>query len=352
MTFKLSVLDRSRTRHREEPGEALRNTVAFAQQIEALGYHRFWVSEHHSVPGVAGSAPTVLAAAVAAATSRIRVGTGGVMLPNHRPLVVAEQFGVLASLFPGRIDMGLGRSVGFTDGIRRALGVEKAAMDDFADRLAELKHWFTGEPTPHPGVHALPAEGLRPPLFVLANDAGADIAARAGAALVIGGLKGDGATAAATARYRAAFIPSPWWDNPYVVVAGNVAVAGTREAARRLLVPEAWALAHSRTHGAFPPLRPAEEIEETLVPVMNERERGFYEAGLRGHVHGTEDDVATALGSLVARTGADEVLVTTSSYDRAALLDSYRRLAGTAGAAVAPTAPAPPASPGPVPSWP
>ncbi|MEU3350638.1 MsnO8 family LLM class oxidoreductase [Streptomyces sp. NPDC037389] len=330
MTFKLSVLDRSRTRRHEEPGDALRNTVAFAQQVEALGYHRFWVSEHHGVPGVAGSAPTVLAAAVAAATSRIRVGTGGVMLPNHRPLVVAEQFGVLASLFPGRIDMGLGRSVGFTDGIRRALGVEKDAMDGFADRLAELAGWFTGEPAPHPGVHALPAEGLRPPLFVLANNAGADTAARAGAALVIGGLNGEEAMTAAINRYRAAFTPSPWWHEPYVMVAGNVAVAETREAARRLLVPEAWALAHSRTHGVFPPLRPAEEVEETLVPAMTERERGFYEAGLRGHVHGTEDDVATALDSLVARTGADEVLVTTSSYDRDALLDSYRRLATVA----------------------
>ncbi|MFF4155384.1 MsnO8 family LLM class oxidoreductase [Streptomyces sp. NPDC001678] len=327
MTYKLSVLDRSRTRQGEEPGQALRDTVRFAREVEALGYHRFWVSEHHSVPGVAGSAPAVLAAAVATATSRIRVGTGGVMLPNHRPLVVAEQFGVLASLFPGRIDMGLGRSVGFTDGIRRALGTAKDAMGDFAGQLAELTGWFTGEPTPHPGVHALPAEGLRPPLFVLANNAGADTAARAGAALVIGGLKGEGAMTAAVERYRAAFTPSAWWDEPYVVVAGNVAVAGTRDAARRLFVPEAWALAHSRTHGAFPPLRPAEEIEETLVPAMTDRERGFYEAGLRGHIHGTEDDVTAALDALVARTGADEVLVTTSSYDRDALLDSYRRLA-------------------------
>uniref|UniRef100_UPI00117F4AB0 MsnO8 family LLM class oxidoreductase n=1 Tax=Streptomyces antimycoticus TaxID=68175 RepID=UPI00117F4AB0 len=121
-TTPFSILDRSRTRQGRERSQALRDTVRFAQQAEALGYHRFWVSEHHSVPGVAGSAPTVLASAVAAATVRIRVSTGGVMLPNHRPLVVAEQFGVLESLFPGRIDMGLGRSVGFTDGIRRALG--------------------------------------------------------------------------------------------------------------------------------------------------------------------------------------------------------------------------------------
>ncbi|GHG71067.1 MsnO8 family LLM class oxidoreductase [Streptomyces griseocarneus] len=323
--LRLSVLDRSRTRWGRDPGEALRGTVRFAREAEALGYHRFWVSEHHSVPGVAGSAPAVLAAAVAAATSRIRVGTGGVMLPNHRPLVVAEQFGVLESLFPGRIDMGLGRSVGFTDGIRRALGTEKEAMAGFGEQLTELAEWFGGGPPRFPGVHAFPAEGLRVPLFVLANDAGAEVAARAGAALVIGGVTGGEATVAAIGRYRAAFTPSAWRDEPYVVVAGNVAVAGSREAARRLLVPEAWALAHSRTHGAFPPLRPAEEIEALE---MTDRERTLYEDALRGHVHGTEEDVAAALAALVRRTAADEVLVTTSSYDTAALLDSYRRLAG------------------------
>ncbi|MGW1071843.1 MsnO8 family LLM class oxidoreductase [Streptomyces sp. NPDC002537] len=325
---RFSVLDRSRTRQGREPAEALRESVRFARDVEALGYHRFWVSEHHSVPGVAGSAPTVLAAAVAAATSRIRVGTGGVMLPNHRTLVVAEQFGVLEALFPGRIDMGLGRSVGFTDGIRRALGTEKDAMADFGAELAELAAYFTGGRRAHPEVHARPAEGLRVPMFVLANEAGADIAAEAGAALVIGGITGEDRTLAAIDRYRAAFRPSELRERPYVVVAGNVAVAETEEEARRLLVPEAWALAHSRTRGVFPPLSPAEEIGSLA---MTDRERGFYEAGLRGHVHGTEDEVAAALDSLIGRSGADEVLVTTASYDRAALLGSYRRLARLAG---------------------
>lgn len=141
---RFSVLDRSRTREGHDAAEALRDTVRLAQELEGLGYHRIWVSEHHGVPGVAGSAPTVLAAAVAAATRTIRVGTGGVMLPNHQPLVVAEQFGVLESLFPGRIDMGLGRSVGFTDGVRRALGRDKDVADDFAGQLDELLGWFRG----------------------------------------------------------------------------------------------------------------------------------------------------------------------------------------------------------------
>ncbi|MFI0740477.1 MsnO8 family LLM class oxidoreductase [Streptomyces sp. NPDC021100] len=326
----LSVLDRSRTRRGRPPGEALRDTVRFAREAEALGYRRFWVSEHHSVPGVAGSAPTVLASAVAAATSRIRVGTGGVMLPNHRPMLVAEQFGVLESLFPGRIDLGVGRSVGFTDGIRRALGVGKEAVGEFEERLGELVGWFDGGVAAYPQVHARPAEGLRVPLFVLANDAGADIAARAGAALVIGGLRGEDRLVEAVERYRKAFRPSAGRAEPYVVLAGDIAVAATEEDARRLLVPEAWALAYSRTHGVFPPLEPAGEIEGRA---MSDRERGHFETALRGPVYGTEEQVARRLSTLVERTGADEVLVTTSGDDRVALLDSYRRLAAMAGPA-------------------
>lgn len=325
---RFSVLDRSRAREGEDTAEALRGTVRLARELEALGYHRFWVSEHHSVPGVAGSAPTVLAAAVAAATSTIRVGTGGVMLPNHRPLVVAEQFGVLESLFPGRIDMGLGRSVGFTDGIRRALGKDKHDVEDFAERIAELLGWFTGEQDLYPQVHALPAEGLRPEPFVLAMGEGADIAAAAGLPMVVGDLRGRDRMLRAVERYRDSFRPSPWAQRPHVVVSGTVAVAGSEEEARRLLMPEAWSMAHSRTRGVFPPLAPAARIE-TLT--MTAKEREFYESGLRGHVQGTEEQVADALESVIEETAADEVLLTTSTYDRDALLDSFTRLARVAG---------------------
>ncbi|MEU6116254.1 MsnO8 family LLM class oxidoreductase [Streptomyces sp. NPDC047117] len=327
---RFSVLDRSRTRVGRPEAEALQETVRFAQEAERLGYHRFFVSEHHSVPGVAGSAPTVLAAAVAAATDRIRVGTGGVMLPNHRPLIVAEQFGVLASLFPGRIDMGLGRSVGFTDGIRRALGTEKDAAEDFGAQLAELTGYFTGTQTAHPQVHARPAEGLTVPAFVLATGAGAEIAAEAGLALVIAEVRGRDALLRAIDRYRTGFRPSGLWDRPYVVVSATVAVAATTEEARRLLLPEAWAMAYSRTRGVFPPLEPVEDVL-AREPAMTVKERDFYEAALRGQIHGTEAEVRTALADLFGATGADELLVTTSTYDRAAQLDSYRRLAMVAG---------------------
>ncbi|MES9508233.1 MsnO8 family LLM class oxidoreductase [Streptomyces sp. NPDC000609] len=321
---RFSVLDRSRTREGHDGPEALRDSVRLAEEAEALGYHRFWVSEHHSVPGVAGSAPTVLAAAVAAATSTIRVGTGGVMLPNHRPLVVAEQFGVLESLFPGRIDMGLGRSVGFTDGIRGALGRDKSAAEDFAGQLGELLGWLDGTQRAHPQVHALPAEGLRIPPFLLATGEGAGIAAAAGLPLVVGDLRGREKLLSAVERYRREFRPSSWAAEPYVVVAGTIALAGSAAEARRILIPEAWSLAHSRIHGVFPPLAPAERIE---ARTMTEKERRLYENGLRGHLHGTEEEVVTELETVIGQTGADEVLVTTSTYDRTALVDSMRRLA-------------------------
>ncbi|MEU2286252.1 LLM class flavin-dependent oxidoreductase [Streptomyces sp. NPDC013178] len=322
---RFSVLDRSRVREGHTGAEALRDTVGLAQEVERLGYHRFWVAEHHGVPGVAGSAPTVLAAAVAGATRTIRVGTGGVMLPNHRPLVVAEQFGVLESLYPGRIDMGLGRSVGFTDGVRKALGRDKGDAEDFAGQLQELLGWFRG--TSPTGVHARPAEGLTVPPFVLAMGEGATIAARAGLPMVIGDLRDRERMRRGIDHYRAHFRPSPWAAEPYVVVSGTVAVAATPEAARRLLVPEAWSMAYSRTHGTFPPLLPAERVE--ALP-MTAKERGFYESGLTGQIAGTEEQVAHELEKLVKETNAEEILVTTSTHDRRALLDSYRRLAGIA----------------------
>ncbi|MER6214134.1 MsnO8 family LLM class oxidoreductase [Streptomyces sp. NPDC001674] len=336
MIPRISVLDRSRVREGHSAAQALRDTVELARVAEELGYHRFWVSEHHSVPGVAGSAPTVLAAAVASATRRIRVGTGGVMLPNHRPLVVAEQFGVLEALFPGRIDMGLGRSVGFTGGIRRALGHDTGDADRFEEQLAELLGWIDGSQRAHPEVHAHPAEGMRIPPFVLATGAGAAIAARAGLPVVVGDLRSRDRVAEAVGAYREGFRPSVWGAEPYVVVSGTVAVAATEEAARRILVPEAWALARSRTRGSFPPLRPAEEVEALE---LGPKEHELYEGALAGHIAGTEEQVAAELAGLAEDTGADELLVTTSTYDRTALLDSFRRLARIAALHPGPAAP-------------
>ncbi|SFW89191.1 LLM class flavin-dependent oxidoreductase [Amycolatopsis australiensis] len=317
------MLDRSPVRRDGGTTRALRDTVAFAADVERLGYHRFWVSEHHGVPGVAGSAPTVLAAAVAGATSRIRVGTGGVMLPNHRPLVVAEQFGVLEALHPGRIDMGLGRSVGFTAGVRDALGQGKEAADGFGAQVRELLGFFTGEHG-YPGVHAYPAEGLRVAPFLLATGSGAGLAAELGLPLVIAPVRGERALVEAVTRYREEFRPSEWAREPYVVVSSAIAVADSAGDARRLLVSEAWATVYSRSHGVFPPLSPPGEI---LALPMTERERRRLDETLDGQIWGTPAEVEDRLGALVGATGADEVLVTTAAHDQSARLDSLARLA-------------------------
>jgi luciferase family oxidoreductase group 1 len=229
---------------------------------------------------------------------------------------------VLESLFPGRIDMGLGRSVGFTGGVRKALGRGKDDAEDFEAQLGELLGWFRG--TSPTGVHARPAEGLSVPAFVLAMGEGAAIAARAGLPMVIGDLRNRAKMQRGIDHYRAHFRPSAWASEPYVVISGTVAVAATPEEARRLLVPEAWSMAYSRTHGTFPPLPPAERVEALT---MTAKERGFYESGLAGHIAGTEEQVADELETVLKETGAQEVLVTTSTYDRSALLESYRRLA-------------------------
>ncbi|WP_107423170.1 MsnO8 family LLM class oxidoreductase [Streptomyces qinglanensis] len=333
----LSVLDRSLTREGEHPGGALRETVRFAQQAEALGFLRFWVSEHHAVPGIAGSAPTVLAAAVASATSRIRVGTGGVMLPNHRPLVVAEQFGVLESLHPGRIDMGLGRSVGFTDGVRKALRVGKDAAEDFGAQISELLGYFEGTGP----VRARPAEGLRVPPFVLAVGSGAAVAAEHGLPLVIGTSRDEQRTREAIRAYRAAFRPRTGLGAPetgaggavrdgtapHVVVAVNAAAADTRAEAEELQVPEAWSTALSRTRGTFTPLVPPQDV---LGRTMGPKERAAFDEARQTQLCGTPEEVADALAGLVERTGADELLLTLNTHDPDDRLRSYRRLADAA----------------------
>jgi luciferase family oxidoreductase group 1 len=317
---RLSVLDRSRIRAGHDAAQALRDTVEFARRVEELGYERFWVSEHHGVPGIAGSAPTVLAAAIAAATSTIHVGTGGVMLPNHQPIVVAEQFGVLESLFPGRIDMGFGRSVGFTDGVRKALSREREAATDFGAQIQELLGYFLPEHTPR----AYPAPGLPARPFLLATGAGAGIAARMGLPLVIAPIRGTRAMTEAIEDYRSTFTPSTWSESPYVIVSTSVAVADAEAKAWELLMSEAWSMAHARTQGDFPPLPKEKDV---LTVPMTPKQRAIFDRAMTGHVYGTHAQVTAGLSELVAATGADEILVTTSTHDRERLLDSYARLA-------------------------
>jgi luciferase family oxidoreductase group 1 len=209
--------------------------------------------------------------------------------------------------------------------VRRALGRDKEDAEDFEAQLRELLGWFRG--TSPSGVHARPAEGLAVPPFVLAMGEGAGIAARLGLPMVIGDLRNRDRMRRGIDHYRDGFRPSVWASEPYVVISGTIAVAATPEEARRLLIPEAWSMAYSRTHGTFPPLPPAERVEALT---MTAKEHGFYESGLTGHIAGTEEQVAHELETVLKETGVQEVLVTTSTYDREALLDSYRRLAAIA----------------------
>jgi luciferase family oxidoreductase group 1 len=312
---RLSLLDRSRTRAGEPDAAALAHTVQRARWARRLGYHRFWVAEHHGVPGIAGSSPAVLVAAVAAATDRIRVGSGGVMLPHHQPLVVAEQFAVLDALYPGRIDLGVGRSLGFTAPVRRALREAPDARDTFADDLAELRGYLDGS-----GPITVRPRPDRPlPVFVLATGAGLAIAGDAGLPVVLGGpvLSSD-ELPARLADYRARA-----GAQAYVTVSADVLIADSADAARELALPEAVAMAYARTRGEFPPLEPPRPGRE-----LTGRQRSIVEARLASGIHGDPASVAEQLAGLMARTGADELLASSSTFDLGALRDSDRRLAG------------------------
>ncbi len=248
--MKASLLDRSRTRVGMPDAEALEATVARAVHAEQVGYDRFWVAEHHAVPGIASGTPAVLLAAIGARTHHIRIGSGGVMLPLHQPLVVAEQFLVLDALHPGRVDLGLGRSLGFTPPVRRALRRDHEDGDTFEDDLDELRGYLEGTAE----VTARPSTGRPVPMHVLATGRGLDVAARLGLPVVVGGPVLESAELAdALSRYRRGFRPHRG-SEPRVTVSLDVLVADDDATGRELALPEAWAMARSRQTGEFPPL--------------------------------------------------------------------------------------------------
>ncbi|MBS7549028.1 MsnO8 family LLM class oxidoreductase [Dietzia massiliensis] len=309
--LRLSLLDRSRTRDGESHAEAIEATLRRAEHADELGLHRYWTAEHHAVPGIASGSPPLLIAAAAARTARIRLGSGGVMLPNHRPLVVAEQFAMLEAMHPGRIDLGVGRSLGFTAPVREALGVSEYDTDAFDRDITAVRDFLHGRGP----VTALPVVDDPPPMFVLATGRGLEVAARAGLPVVVGGprLLADPTP---LERYREAFRPSGADSEPYVVVSLEVMIADSTEAARELLLPEAWAMAESRETGAFGPLRPVEEVLDRRFRPQQLRRM---EEWMGTAVHGDAEKVAGEIAALVERTGADEIMASTSTYDRDAL---------------------------------
>ena len=318
--MKASLLDRSRTRVGMPDAEALEATVARAVHAEQVGYDRFWVAEHHAVPGIASGTPAVLLAAIGARTDRIRIGSGGVMLPLHQPLVVAEQFLVLDALHPGRVDLGLGRSLGFTPPVRRALRRDHEDGDTFEDDLEELRGYLEGTAE----VTARPATGRPVPMHVLATGRGLEVAARLGLPVVVGGPVLESAELAdALTRYRRGFRPHRG-SEPRVTVSLDVLVADDDATGRELALPEAWAMARSRQTGEFPPLESIGAIREESWPSQVRRR---VEASLDRAVAGSPATVRRRLDALVEATGADELLASSSTPDREALLASDLMLA-------------------------
>ncbi|MER7331858.1 MULTISPECIES: LLM class flavin-dependent oxidoreductase [unclassified Micromonospora] len=320
----LSVLDLAPVAAGATAGEALRHTTELARRTEELGYHRFWVAEHHNMPGIASSAPAVLLAHLAAHTSTIRLGSGGVMLPNHAPLVVAEQFGTLDALHPGRIDLGIGRAPG-TDqvtalALRRTM--EGLSAEGFPRELADLMNYFTGE---RPGpITATPGRGQQPAIWLLGSSGfSAQLAGMLGLPFSFAHHFSSQHTLPALALYRQSFRPSKWLAEPYAMVAVNAVCADTDERAEWLAGPSALSLLRLRSGRPGPLATP----DEAAAYQYTEVEREFVRQRREGQAMGSPETVRRQLGELLARTGADELMLTTLVYDVADRVRSYELIA-------------------------
>jgi luciferase family oxidoreductase group 1 len=324
----LSVLDLSPVPEGSDAGRALRNSIDLARHAEAWGYRRYWMAEHHNMPGIASAATAVALAHVAEATSTIRVGAGGIMLPNHAPLVIAEQFGTLAALHPGRIDLGLGRAPGSDQITARALRRTLAGdVDRFPDDVLELMAYF--EPSqPGQAVRATPGEGLRVPVWILGSSLyGAQLAAALGLPYAFASHFAPDAMMQALEVYRARFRPSAQLDKPHAMLGINVVAAETDREAVRLFSSQQQAFARLRAGqpGKLPP--PVEDIDAVITPMQ----RATVDHSLSCAVVGSPDTVRTGLQAFAARTGADELMVTANIFDPAARLRSYEIVADAVG---------------------
>ena len=320
-----SVLDLAPICEGGDAAETLRNSLDLARHAERLGYVRYWLAEHHNMPGIASSATSVVIGHIAAGTSRIRVGAGGIMLPNHAPLVIAEQFGTLATLFPGRIDLGIGRAPG-TDGrtayaLRRSLSGGDA--DTFPEDVAELLTYL-GTPRPGQRVHAIPGEGTEVPVWILGSSLyGATLAAALGLPFAFASHFAPALLNQAIALYRSKFQASHWLAAPRVMVGSTVVVAPSDDEARFHFssLQQAFLKLRSNRPGRLPP--PRRGFGESLTDV----ERALLDEALSCAFVGAPDTVRRGLEGFLARTGADELIVSTQIHDHAARMRSYALLA-------------------------
>jgi luciferase family oxidoreductase group 1 len=321
----LSILELAHLRQGGTVGEAFRNSRALAQHAESLGYKRFWLAEHHNIRGVACSATSILIGDIANATSRIRVGSGGIMLPNHAPLAIAEQFGTLESLFPGRIDLGLGRAPGGDAAAAQALrGSVHGTDDDFPALLDELRQYL-GEPHPPQQVHAYPGEGTNVPLWLLgSSDFSARLAGRLGLPFAFAAHFQPGPLLPALHIYRSSFRPSHVLGRPHVMIGIPILVAESDEHAQFLATtPIQMFLNLIRgVPGPLPP--PTKNLQWTA------QEREMVAAKFGAAIFGSPERVAARLNEFLEKTHADELIVVTNTYDFTDRLRSYELLANLA----------------------
>ena len=315
-----SVLDLSPVTQGSTASDALRNTLDLARHAEEWGYQRFWLAEHHNMTGIASAATSVVIGYVAGGTKRIRVGSGGVMLPNHAPLVIAEQFGTLETLYPGRIDLGLGRAPGTDMLTARALRRDMAASaDSFPQDVVELKSYF--EPTESGQlIQAVPGAGLRVPIWLLGSSLfSAQLAAVLGLPFAFASHFAPDALLQALAIYRERFKPSDALARPYAMACVNVFAADTDAEARRLFtsVQQQFFRLRRGTPGQLPP--PVDDIDAVASPV----ERASADHALTYSVIGAPDTVEQGLDAFIRLTGVDELMVTGMVYDPAARLRSF-----------------------------
>lgn len=314
-----SVLDLAPIVEGGDAGQALRHTLDLARHAERWGYRRYWLAEHHNMAGVASAATSVVIAHVAGGTSTIRVGAGGIMLPNHSPLVIAEQFGTLESLFPGRIDLGLGRAPGSDPvtaaALRRTLS---GGGDTFPHDVVELMGYFSPEPGQR--VRAVPGAGLSVPLWILGSSLfGAQMAASLGLPYAFASHFAPAAMMQAIEVYRARFEPSEHLDRPYVMLGFNVFAADTDAEGRRLMTSVQQAFLNLRRGRPGPLQPPVDDLQEQLHPM----ERLMLDEALACSAAGSPETVRAGIQAFIDRTGADELMLTSQIFDHAARLRSY-----------------------------
>jgi luciferase family oxidoreductase group 1 len=317
----LSVLDLALVNEGGTPREALQRSLDLAQHAETWGYRRFWLAEHHNHDVIASSATSVVIGHIAAGTNKIRVGSGGIMLPNHAPLVIAEQFGTLDALYPGRIDLGLGRAPGGNEATEQALR-RIGGRDTFPEDVVELQS-LLGPASPDRKVRATPGTGSQVPLWILGSTLnGAQLAAHLGLPYAFAAHFRPDNLIPALAAYREGFTPSPYLQKPYAMVASHVIVADTDEEAQ-------W-LASSLQQLAIIPVRhisgfvspPRTKVDEDWSPTEKEQVAGM----LKRAIVGGRETARRGLKDLIAETGVDEVMAFSIIYDQSARLRSYEIL--------------------------